>query len=593
MQVAKGLWIGTTNYTGLDGKFYPYKVVHIGPRVMGSGEFIPVILETKNRFEPPFVTVSGAPSYLRPVENDAVDPVMIADRSIVNRANTSIGVTMERTILGFSQEFHDDYIVSDYLFTNNSGKTLTGVYFYFLYRLAICAEACLPIGNSTRWGINTMLDARGDGVKPDPPGEQMRAQYAWHGLYPSFAQSHPYDNLGGPIVQPYYDMSDTVGRLGAAQFAGILTLHADTSPTDPTNDPAQPSTTSWEGSDEPFTFANSQYDAPTMEGEYTQWMTRGHKSPRHADRVEPTGDFASPTYDPALGTPGGWSASNGYGPYKIAAGEKVHLVIAEAAAGLSFEECVRIGRQLRSGQITNTQKNIWVLTGKDSLFQTFRRAQASYASGYAIPQPPKPPKEFHVEYGSNGIKLTWDVYDPTDPTLKGFEVYRASGRPDGSYALIGTFSPAARNHIDSVAIARGISYFYYVLSVGDSLDNDGSGLTPRGALKSSRYYTQTYDPAFLTDIDDDTTPMVFALYQNYPNPFNPATDISFRIAHSGHVSLTVYDLLGRQVARLVDEVRPPGAYTARFDGRRFASGVYIYRMETPGFTSIKKMVMMK
>jgi hypothetical protein len=68
----------------------------------------------------------------------------------------------------------------------------------------------------------------------------------------------------------------------------------------------------------------------------------------------------------------------------------------------------------------------------------------------------------------------------------------------------------------------------------------------------------------------------FALKPNYPNPFNPSTQIAFSITKEGPVSLRVYDILGREVATLVNENRKPGQYTERFDGSRVASGVYMY-----------------
>jgi hypothetical protein len=64
------------------------------------------------------------------------------------------------------------------------------------------------------------------------------------------------------------------------------------------------------------------------------------------------------------------------------------------------------------------------------------------------------------------------------------------------------------------------------------------------------------------------------LLQNYPNPFNPSTIIDYQIPVSGHVSLKIYDVLGREVRNLVDEVKPAGHYTIQFDGSKLASGIY-------------------
>jgi hypothetical protein len=83
------------------------------------------------------------------------------------------------------------------------------------------------------------------------------------------------------------------------------------------------------------------------------------------------------------------------------------------------------------------------------------------------------------------------------------------------------------------------------------------------------------------------------LSQNYPNPFNPSTDIEFRISEYGGVKVVVYDLLGREVAVLVNEKRSPGSYHARFDGGGLPSGVYLCRLETGSFKQIRRMVLVR
>ncbi len=88
-------------------------------------------------------------------------------------------------------------------------------------------------------------------------------------------------------------------------------------------------------------------------------------------------------------------------------------------------------------------------------------------------------------------------------------------------------------------------------------------------------------------------PQNFSLFQNYPNPFNPTTNIEYRIANSGFVSLKVYDVLGREVATLLNEVRKPGGYQITFDARGLASGVYFYRLTAGGSSQVKKMLLTK
>jgi hypothetical protein len=88
-------------------------------------------------------------------------------------------------------------------------------------------------------------------------------------------------------------------------------------------------------------------------------------------------------------------------------------------------------------------------------------------------------------------------------------------------------------------------------------------------------------------------PKEFSLNQNYPNPFNPSTLIRYNIAEASEVRLAVYDILGRRVAVLVNELQTPGAYTVNFNANHLASGTYIYRLEAGNFVSIKKMMLIK
>lgn len=90
------------------------------------------------------------------------------------------------------------------------------------------------------------------------------------------------------------------------------------------------------------------------------------------------------------------------------------------------------------------------------------------------------------------------------------------------------------------------------------------------------------------------SPYSYFLFNNYPNPFNPTTTITYEIAVVGHVDLKVYDVLGQRVATLVNEVQTPGRYSVKFDGSRFASGVYFFRLTTSnGFQQVRKMLLEK
>jgi hypothetical protein len=89
-------------------------------------------------------------------------------------------------------------------------------------------------------------------------------------------------------------------------------------------------------------------------------------------------------------------------------------------------------------------------------------------------------------------------------------------------------------------------------------------------------------------------PYIFALNQNYPNPFNPTTLINYSIAKQSLVSLRVFDILGREVAALVNnELRQQGDYEVTFNGENLPSGIYYYKLTAGDYTDVRKMILMK
>ncbi len=172
----------------------------------------------------------------------------------------------------------------------------------------------------------------------------------------------------------------------------------------------------------------------------------------------------------------------------MAVGEAFKNKVNENAATAHLQP---LGVDINGG--ANLNKNEWVLSSRDSLFQTFNRAISNFDSGYLIQPAPLPPSQVSVDGGGDRITVSWDVY--AGATQDGFEVWRAESNVDEEYELIHTAGSAARSYDDTTP-KRGIDYFYYVVATGGT--TDGSGGTPSGRkLTSSRYYGQTYTPAQL------------------------------------------------------------------------------------------------
>lgn len=637
-QAAKGFWIGATNFTDAQGANWNPKVITVGPRWKGDNEFFPKTFDVYAQFDPPRVFVDGNPSSANPENIKAVSDTVKADRMIVNAVNTALGITVERKIYAFSQQYHDNYHIMDYTFTNTgnsdiglAAKTLTGVMFYWQFRYAPGGPGPgYEVNNSARWGVNAMNDARG--YPPDlknsliPASENdIRCSFTWFGLHTTAnrppAGSSPnaatFDNIGAPIfnstglagVSTYFQAADTNWRLGAAQIVGNAPIHADKSATDHSDDPNEPSTTSFFGSDEPITAnnANTQFDKAAMTNMYAK-MTEGH-APRHAWLVDPAGKFSEQTVmgNIGVGAPGGWSEGTGYGPYTLAPGQSVRIVWAEGVNGLTFDECVRVGLQYKRGTITTKMKNDSVLSGRLRLIETMRRAVANYKSGFNIPKPPYPPASFNIRGGGDRIALTWDP-NPKESAngFVGYRIYRATGRADSTYRLIyqcgGTkpsdpnvkYDPTKTYSFNDVTAIRGILYYYYVTSLGSPIAADVTTRTPAGALESNLFYTRTYDPATSVVLGVEQAPAIpteFSLQQNYPNPFNPITIISYSLPKTAIVSLQIFNALGQEVASLVNERKEAGHYQVQWNAN-VPSGIYFYRLQAGEFMETKKMVLL-
>ncbi|MEJ2544662.1 MAG: T9SS type A sorting domain-containing protein [Calditrichaceae bacterium] len=134
-------------------------------------------------------------------------------------------------------------------------------------------------------------------------------------------------------------------------------------------------------------------------------------------------------------------------------------------------------------------------------------------------------------------------------------------------------------------------------------DNPGFALSPAlgtlrndmGAYGGNQYKSMPFSSMEITRIEEEngTTPNKFVLSQNYPNPFNPSTLINYSIPDNSFVTIKVYDLLGKEVATLVNEEKPFGNYAVEFDGSDLSSGVYFYRMQAGGFLNIKKFILLR
>lgn len=118
-------------------------------------------------------------------------------------------------------------------------------------------------------------------------------------------------------------------------------------------------------------------------------------------------------------------------------------------------------------------------------------------------------------------------------------------------------------------------------------------------LAPSRYSNEVFwfENKLITGINRDRVtdqgPIQFSLLQNYPNPFNPVTLISYQIPELSFVTLKIYDVLGNEVATLVEKEKSVGNYKIEFGGSDLSSGIYFYQLRSNGYSETKKMIIIK
>jgi hypothetical protein len=537
----KALWIGTTDFADpVSNTTYQHKVVCIGKDAIYSGtEIFADELSLQGKFQHPSVYVDGVSASARDYDDivDKEDNTLPADRVLINRFHTSIGISVTRKVLSFSQQYNNNYYIYEYTFKNTgiideSGQkklnaTLNNVVFYYQSRLAFDGPSYNGIGiagtgswapATTTWGRNTINDViRKDGPNPG----EFRAMLSYYGPMSTSAFGSPSADIGLPGPN-----STAVTVLAGYQFGGTVVLHADKASNDPTDDITQPTTTMYAAADFVTDRNNqpTQYNSGLMSQKYTTYMRAGHAGQTQADQIGkdangwPTGPANT------FGTDaGGYMSTQGFGPYTLAPGDSVRIVIAEAVAGISWNKGCEVainwfanrtsnaaplalpsGYAAVKGYATTTNaneyKNAWVFSGKDSLFQTFRRAIANYNSNYAIPQPPPPPDKFLAAGGGDRIKISWSASAESSPNFAGYRLYRSEGKTDTTYDLIYECGKGVLSYDDQSA-KRGSNYYYYIQTKSDGSDNPGNPALniPAGEpLVSSRYYTMTNNPTFLT-----------------------------------------------------------------------------------------------
>jgi hypothetical protein len=217
--------------------------------------------------------------------------------------------------------------------------------------------------------------------------------------------------------------------------------------------------------------------------------------------------------------------------------------------------------------------------------------------------------------GSTTLDGKYGILPPEPPSNL---VITNAGQTNASPNLSWTASPSS--NVTHYEIYRCPSYYRNCFSYGTTIaTTTGTSYTDFGVIITTQ--SQAYDEFFYRvraissddvasaytnwasvwgdtfqkrgPLEEEALPAVFALEQNHPNPFNPQTQIRFALPEAVPVSLVIYDVTGREIARLAEGVLEAGYHTVAFEGTSLPSGIYLYRLQAGDFVETKRMALVK
>lgn len=182
---------------------------------------------------------------------------------------------------------------------------------------------------------------------------------------------------------------------------------------------------------------------------------------------------------------------------------------------------------------------------------------------------------FRSSVKKNAVILNWGT--SCELNNAGFEIYRKADSPDGSWACTG--------FIEGKGTTNTVTDYTFT-------DKNLSKGKYKYRLKQ-KDLNGNFEIFYLNSSVEIGVPAAYSLSQNFPNPFNPATNISFEIPVNGLVKLVIYDMLGKEIGVLVNEIKEAGYHTVEFNGGGLSSGIYFCCISSENFRAVKRMILLK
>ena len=545
------IWLAAKNYN-YEGQVVPYSLFVPTPPDQPEGMTTePLQTATRYGYQPSEVNFENV---TLDWYND-VNPSMMAgnsDQTVTYATRYQNGVELKRTILAFSNQNHDDYIITDLVFEHKGDQTLNDFVIFMKQQ-----ESGTQRANGRNRGPNDNEEWKDQtqwlhyyGARP---GDSLRVFYTYMADDPLVSG----DMMGGPIISQE-------GRLIESGFEWWAILHASEQPfagdkTASVNDPLQPKVTFTMTEqllpiDDPSGYPNDELGKrwqPLLEGKFgkDQPLPGAYDGTFHRLNNDEVGDPDFTALGAGHGHNGAFPARFVvFGPYTFEPGQSIHIAYASGESGLGLEKMKEVGKKWYEGTLedppgipdprtgflpsnfafpvdateVDKKKDRWISTGIDSLHKAAYAAQWNYDHDYMVPMSPPPPAVTITGYGGYA-EVKWS--DPAAEAMANFAGYRilrrVSNLDTAFFEIVHTTGPSdkASEHIfKDESVLPGASYYYYVQAAVRVPENDMNALPwNRGKMVySGRVYnptTQWINPPRPSQANLDKIRMV-------PNPYN-------------------------------------------------------------------------
>ncbi len=550
------------------------------------------------RYRPPYVTVDGIPFYRE--YRWEVDPTLRYDICAVWEDILPFwGIRTHVELYAFSNPNHHDYIIwkATYKFTGETKREIENpgpedffpdqtIRFWWPIAFSFGpskAGEYEVLGNFTYEGVDDLDSwfAQESELVTNSDRDSLKIAYYWDSKWQGVRvySNGSYDDTGDP--------DRAGGHLLSPQIPGYTLLFASKSANDPSDDTSQP------------------YAMPHAGIVNDLWGRRdaGLRDTYigHDNRGKFPKDIITEGW--ATSTEKGPMRFITVGPYELTKNaekgvyDSITVVYALGVGSISWDVADSIGKAWFNSEITDAEKNNWVLTGKDSLFKTLDRAYWAWNRGLNIPDPPPPP-DVEVTSGADKVTISWSYPfnsyfkdpDTGEDDWYAWRIYRKKGAamvndPEDNYSgerwtfIYETTNQSETTYIDSTVI-RGVSYYYAVTAVDDGTQNI-DGLFPGQKLESSRYVNRSGLPAipFKAGLAESDRVRVV------PNPATikagalgfPGAESQILFANLPYkCNLTVYTETGDRISSMDHFGTDQEVWDQRTDTNQYVvSGVYI------------------